>query len=417
LQLKLNRLAELIAKLGAAAGLVLFVALMIRFFVQLHEDPGRTADAKGQQFVQILIIAVTVVVVAVPEGLPLAVTLALAFATKRMAQANLLVRVLSSCETMANSTVVCTDKTGTLTQNEMTVVAGSVGVHCKFVRRLEENAQRSNANKNDDGEAEGQGGDDKRPTIRNDFAVDQDELSQVLSPRVRRLMNDSITINSTAFEGADEGGNVRFVGSKTETALLAFAKHYGWQDYREVREQADVVQVIPFSSERKAMGVVVRRAGGKGYRLFLKGASEVLARRCGKHIVVPQPGSESAEQDAGDDEGTVDTVDFDADDRSNIDRTIMFYAGQSLRTLALCTRDFPAGPWPPTQTESGDEMEYDDLASDLTLVAITAIEDPLRKGVVNAVGNCQKAGVAVKMVTGDNVLTARFVLARCFFSL
>jgi Ca2+-transporting ATPase len=91
-------------------------------------------------------IAVTVIVVAVPEGLPLAVTLALAFATKRMTKQNLLVRVLGACETMANATVVCTDKTGTLTQNVMSVVAGSVGVHGKFVHRLAENQARTNAN-------------------------------------------------------------------------------------------------------------------------------------------------------------------------------------------------------------------------------------------------------------------------------
>lgn len=112
LQIKLNNLAELIAKAGAAAGLLLFAALMIRFFVQLAQEPDRTANQKAQSFIQILIISVTLVVVAVPEGLPLAVTLALAFATKRMTKQNLLVRVLGSCETMANATVVCTDKTG-----------------------------------------------------------------------------------------------------------------------------------------------------------------------------------------------------------------------------------------------------------------------------------------------------------------
>lgn len=112
LQIKLNYLAELIAKLGGASGLLLFIVLMIRFFVQLKTNPDRSANDKAQSFIQILIIAVTLVVVAVPEGLPLAVTLALAFATKRMTKQNLLVRVLGSCETMANATVVCTDKTG-----------------------------------------------------------------------------------------------------------------------------------------------------------------------------------------------------------------------------------------------------------------------------------------------------------------
>ncbi len=137
LQSKLNRLADLIAWLGSAAGIILFTALMIRFFVHLAQEPDRSSNDKAQDFIQILIIAVTVVVVAVPEGLPLAVTLALAFATKRMTKMNLLVRLLGACETMANASVVCTDKTGTLTQNEMSVVAGSIGVNFKFADRLE----------------------------------------------------------------------------------------------------------------------------------------------------------------------------------------------------------------------------------------------------------------------------------------
>ncbi|KAG8943159.1 hypothetical protein FRC03_002640, partial [Tulasnella sp. 419] len=196
LQIKLNALAELIAKLGSLAGLILFSALMIRFFVNLKEKPNRTSNEKAMNFVEILIIAVTVIVVAVPEGLPLAVTLALAFATKRMTGQNLLVRVLSSCETMANASVVCTDKTGTLTQNVMTVVAGSVGVHCKFVKDLDQNATRSNV-----GDVEGEGGDNRRHT--SDFAVEMAELNKALNEPLRRLFNQAIAINSTAFEDKD----------------------------------------------------------------------------------------------------------------------------------------------------------------------------------------------------------------------
>ncbi|RDX57018.1 hypothetical protein OH76DRAFT_1491696, partial [Lentinus brumalis] len=137
LQLKLNNLAELIAKLGSAAGLILFTALMIRFFW--------TPSQWGIAFVQILIISVTLIIVAVPEGLPLAVTLALAFTTKRMRKENLLVRVPGSRETTANAPVTRTDKTGTSTQNDATVTAGWTGTHRKLVHRLEENMMRTNA--------------------------------------------------------------------------------------------------------------------------------------------------------------------------------------------------------------------------------------------------------------------------------
>ncbi|KAH9052974.1 calcium-translocating P-type ATPase [Lactarius deliciosus] len=361
LQLKLNALAETIAKLGSIAGGVLFAALLIRYFVQLgSNDPQRTSSEKGIAFVNILIISVTLVVVAVPEGLPLAVTLALAFATKRMTKENLLVRVLGSCETMANASVICTDKTGTLTQNEMTVVAGSVGVHAKFVRRLEENRGRT-------------GG----------------EVRNVLSHPLKDLFNAAIAINSTAFEDVDpDSGAPVFIGSKTETALLAFAKELGWPNYKDTRDSAVVIQMVPFSSDRKSMGCVVRLPDGS-HRLYIKGASEVLARKCTRHVVAYR---DSANKALGSNQ--VETMPIGEMEEDNISRTITFYASQALRTIALCYRDFPH--WPPPGTRLLDKNE-----------------DPLRLGVREAVANCGKAGVRVKMCTGDNVLTARSIAQQC----
>ncbi|EIW70907.1 hypothetical protein TREMEDRAFT_29328 [Tremella mesenterica DSM 1558] len=394
LQLKLNNLAELIAKAGGGAGLLLFIALMIRFFVQLSTDPDRSSNDKAQSFVQILIIAVTLVVVAVPEGLPLAVTLALAFATKRMTKQNLLVRVLGSCETMGHATVVCTDKTGTLTQNVMSVVAGSLGVHGKFVRNLSDNASRSNANESD-------------LPIREDFSFDMADFNTVASPQLQTTLNEAICINSTAFEDKDEDGKLDFVGSKTETALLRFAKELGWADYRKTRDDAEIVQMIPFSSELKAMGVVIKQ--DDHWRLYIKGASEILIKQTTSHIVV----SDSSPDHSPKPDQPISTIQFTPDTISNINKTIIFYASQSLRTLALCYRDFPCWPPPNSPDSPTDEVPYSLLARDLTLLAITGIEDPLRSGVREAVQQCQHAGVAIKMCTGDNVLTARSIANQC----
>ncbi|KAF5367569.1 hypothetical protein D9758_003794 [Tetrapyrgos nigripes] len=410
LQLKLNNLAELIAKLGSAAGLILFTALLIRFFVQLGtNDPVRTSSEKGIAFVNILIIAVTIIVVAVPEGLPLAVTLALSFATKRMTSENLLVRVLGSCETMANASVVCTDKTGTLTQNVMSVVAGSVGIHAKFVKNIKEHEGRTNANEPagvDPGTA-------PKPSRKHDkdFSLDQSELNSVLSPQLQALFNESIAVNSTAFEDRDPStGELVFVGSKTETALLTLAKELGWRDYRATRDELGnddlVVQMLPFSSERKAMGVVVKTPNGK-YRLHAKGAGEILSKRCTRHVVVGRPGESSQNG------GEVETQEMDELAADNISRTIIFYANQMLRTISLCYRDLES--WPPAGAELNEagEVAWDDLARDMTLIGITGIEDPLRDGVTDAVAKCHHAGVSVKMVTGDNVLTARSIATQC----
>ena len=343
-----------------------------------------------------------------------------------MTRERLLVRVLGSCETMANASVVCTDKTGTLTQNEMTVVAGSLGIHAKFVHRLEDNYTRSNAEEEEDGE-EGcdspkQKGTRKHP---DDFSLDETVLNNVLSPQLQSLLNAAIAINSTAFKDTDSAtGNSKFVGSNTEAALLLFASRLGWPDFKKVRDEAEVVQVFPFSSQRKAMGVVVKLGRGR-WRLYLKGASEILTKNCSRHVIVHK---NAGDRIRGDDIETAEITELDSD---NISRTIIFYANQTLRTIALCYRDFYS--WPPKRVEySVDEVcllpffspcpcsaytcvvrwlqiSYEDLAFNLTLIGIVGIEDPLRPGVREAVAKCHKAGVTIKMCTGDNVLTARSI--------
>jgi len=261
-----------------------------------------------------------------------------------MAKENLLVRVLGSCETMANASVICTDKTGTLTQNVMSVVAGSIGIHAKFVRKLEDNQARTNANDRSPRRSP----DSRIP--HNDFSIDQSNLNTILSPSLRSLCNEAITVNSTAFEDAEQDtGKLVFVGNKTETALLNFAKELGWPSYKETRDAAKIIQVIPFSSDRKAMGVVVKLA--HGYRFYIKGASEILTKLCKRHVVVHREGATA--YDARDD---VETAEIDDFSDENISRTIIFYANQTLRTIALCYRDFPSWPPPGIRVSAFDEV-------------------------------------------------------------
>ncbi|KAF9778981.1 hypothetical protein BJ322DRAFT_466634 [Thelephora terrestris] len=413
LQEKSNQLAQVISKIGCAAGLALFTALMIRFFVQLGTgEPARTANEKGIAFTQILIISVTLVVAAVPEGLPLAVTLALAFATKRMSADGLLVRIIGSCEIMANASVVCTDKTGILTQNVMTVVAGSIGVHGQFPQNFEDSKARTNAPDQDEDRdpsperdiTEAVDEPQVNPEHADDFWIDQSEISSILSPQLRQLFNQSIAINSTAFEDIDpKTKEVVFVGSKTEIALLQFAKDLGWENWKHTRDSAEIVHMIPFSSERKAMGVVIRVCSGH-YRLFLKGASEILTKMCTRHVVVSKDADQSQDPNS-----EIDTRAID----DNISRTVISHANQTLRTIALCYRDFSSWPPPGAKLQSADEAVYDDLFEDVILVAIIGIGDPLRPGVCDAVASCRRAGVTVKMCTGDNVLTACTIATQC----
>ncbi|KAK8098624.1 putative calcium P-type ATPase [Apiospora kogelbergensis] len=368
LQSKLNVIAEYIAKLGGAAGLLLFLVLFIKFLVALPHNPATPAE-KGQNFLNIFIVVVTIIVVAVPEGLPLAVTLALAFATTRMLRENNLVRHLKACEVMGNATTICSDKTGTLTQNKMLVVSGTVGTSHRF------------------------GGDSESST--NGPAAK--ELVTSLGKDAKDLLLKSITLNSTAFEG-DVDGVKTFIGSKTETALLTFAKeHLGMGPVSEERSNAKILQLIPFDSGRKCMGAVVQLANGKA-RLYVKGASEILLAKCAE--MLRDPSQDSAR------------IPLSEDNAETIRGLIDSYASRSLRTIGLVFRDFDK--WPPRNNRRTDgEVAFEDMFQRMTFLGMVGIQDPLREGVAEAVHSCQKAGVMVRMVTGDNKLTAQAIAKEC----
>jgi Ca2+-transporting ATPase len=371
---------------------------LIEFLARL---PGNTAsgEEKAQSFLRILITAITIIVVAVPEGLPLAVTLSLAFATKKMTRENNLVRHLQSCETMGNATVICSDKTGTLTQNVMTVVAGSLGSggisfsdKTFLPRPTETGVSDSNGiSITDDSTGE-------KPVMAGKQQVTRSELASRLSPEVRGLIKDSVAINTTAFEG-EENGQPIFIGTKTETALLDWARQsFGLGPLATERAQYTVVQVIPFNSRRKCMGSVIRLPNNK-HRVLVKGAPEVVLDQCSTAVADPmQPLSPSPLQPS---------------DKTEISNTVSQYASLSLRTLALAYRDLDT--WPPSETEgAGHSEDYANmLFQNMTWLGVVAIQDPVREGVPAAVRDCRRASVAVKMVTGDKVETARAIAREC----
>ncbi|KAJ5291283.1 ATPase P-type K/Mg/Cd/Cu/Zn/Na/Ca/Na/H-transporter [Penicillium angulare] len=375
LQTKLNKLAELIAKLGLASGLLLFVVLFIKFLVRLKDIDGG-ADVKGQDFLQIFIVAVTIVVVAVPEGLPLAVTLALAFATTRMIKDNNLVRFLKACETMGNATTICSDKTGTLTENKMTAVAATLGTTSRF------------------------GDKGASPSSEQSGDVSAAEFAATLSPSVKDLLLKSIVLNSTAFEGEQEGVKT-FIGSKTETALLTFAReHLGMGPPSEARENTKLAQMYPFDSGRKCMAVVVPLGNGK-YRMLVKGAAEILMNKSTR--IIRDPTDELSD------------VPITEENRNTLDTIMTNYTSRSLRCIALVYRDFDQ--WPPrgaaTQENDRNMAEFESVFKDMSIFGLFGIQDPVRAGVAEAVHTCQRAGVFVRMVTGDNINTAKAIAQEC----
>ncbi|KAI9501859.1 hypothetical protein BX070DRAFT_193917, partial [Coemansia spiralis] len=373
LQVKLNGMAELIAKLGGAAGLLMFLVLIIKYAVQLgRHDTSRNATTVADNIVRIIISAVTVIVVAVPEGLPLAVTLALAVATVRMLKDNCLVRLLASCETMGNATTICSDKTGTLTQNRMTVVAGCIGDQYQFSSDYSED---------------------------EDLIVPTAELREEAPLAILNLCHDAIATRSQSALNISKAD--KFTGSKTETAMLSWSETLGAADYSQLRDKDvdEYVQVWPFSSERKSMSTLVkirRREDGKEvWRLYVKGAPEVVIEDC-RWIV---------------DVDAIPVLPLDEETLRDLRHTVSDYASRALRTIAVAYRDFDTFDQAQVaQVESDAEWREE---AGLVCLGIFAIEDPLREGVTDAVRMCQNAGIVVRMVTGDNMLTARAIATQC----
>ncbi|KAI7847434.1 hypothetical protein BDC45DRAFT_575837 [Circinella umbellata] len=370
LQVKLDVLAEQIAKFGIGASLTMLITLTIKYFVTHIHDPnqGGIADI-ASTMVNIVIQTITIIVVAVPEGLPMAVTMALAFATTQMLKDNNLVRVLAACETMGNATTICTDKTGTLTQNQMTVIKGMFGL--------------------------------KRFTDPGEI---QQWMEQV-DGKIIQLVVEGVSVNSTAYEdintntsttpmnqrNGNENNNVKktFLGSKTEIALLLLARTLGG-DYVTIRRHAHIAKLYPFASKKKTMTTVIK-VNENCYRGYIKGASEIVLRSCTQYV-----------------NAKGDTVELDKKTRQQWERIIDIDASESLRTIALAYIDMDQEEYHIKCENENDELENAEEfpLENLVLIGLVAIEDPLRSNVVESVAAFRRAGVFVRMVTGDNLKTA-----------
>ncbi|ETN42746.1 calcium-translocating P-type ATPase, PMCA-type [Cyphellophora europaea CBS 101466] len=383
LQQKLGSLAKYILLFGALFGVLFFFILLVRFLVRLDSIEGGPR-AKGEEFLELFMLSVTMVVIGVPEGLALAVTLALAFATTRMLKDNNLVRLLRSCEIMGNATTICSDKTGTLTQNKMTVVSCRVGLNQDY----EDLEQLGPAD-----------GNDPTAPVYDRTAVQPMALISSLGDAVRELLNASIYMNTTATDkGTDK---MELQGSSTEKALVQFAAdRFGLQELTAARNSMETVHLFPFQSTQKSMAAIVELPNGK-FRMFAKGAAEIVLSRC----------TNTLEQSAS-------GLSVTALDQSSVEllhEHISRLAHRSLRVLALSYRDFDSWP-PPHETSTPgttDHLRLDHIFQDMTLASIVGLRDPLRPDVIDSVRQCQKAGVFVRMVTGDNPSTAISIAKDC----
>lgn len=385
LQAKLGRFGKQLITFGAIAGSIFFLVLLIRWLANLDDLADMGPSEKAEAFFEILILAVTVVVITVPEGLALNVTVALAFATKRMLKDNNLVRLIRSCEIMGNATTICSDKTGTLTQNKMTVVAGRVGLEGSF---------------DDTDLPEDEQGDMVVNPLSGKMPSSM-RLITSLSNEVKELIRDSAALNSTAFESDDASSSATFVGMSTETALLKFARdHLGMGKVREERANTPIITMLPFDSSRKWMAVLIKLHNGK-YRLLVKGAAEIVFEYCAYAVSDPT--------------WKLQTDHIANATREEYKKTIQSYANKMLRPVALSYKDFTAAEvfLNPEDEDEPDSINLEWLASGMILIGVFGIRDPLRPEVMASVRQCQDAGVFVRMVTGDNFLTAKAIASEC----
>uniref|UniRef100_A0A8C8LNN8 Calcium-transporting ATPase n=1 Tax=Oncorhynchus tshawytscha TaxID=74940 RepID=A0A8C8LNN8_ONCTS len=360
LQGKLTKLAVQIGKAGLVMSAITVIILVLYFAVDnfvLQKRPWLTecTPIYVQYFVKFFIIGVTVLVVAVPEGLPLAVTISLAYSVKKMMKDNNLVRHLDACETMGNATAICSDKTGTLTTNRMTAVACYVGdVHYKEIP--------------DPG---------------------------ALTAKSLDILVNAISLNSAyttkILPATKEGGLPMQVGNKTECGLLGLVLDLK-RDYQPIRNQIPeekLYKVYTFNSARKSMSTVIKLSDGS-FRMYSKGASEIVLKKCTK--ILNQEGEPRVFRPRDKDE--------------MVKKVIEPMACDGLRTICVAYRDFPADPEPLWDNEN-------DILNELTAVCVVGIEDPVRPEVPDAIIRCQRAGITVRMVTGDNINTARAIAIKC----
>lgn len=323
---QLNTLASFITKASYVIAAIIFVA---RTVIYLTDHPVLDWLSFGSYLLSTAMIAVTVIVVAVPEGLPMSVTLSLAMSMKRMLANNNLVRKMHACETMGAATVICTDKTGTLTQNQMRVSEAAF-----------------------------------------DYASDSN---------IKEIIAEGIAANSTAH--LDEGANgVKVLGNPTEGALLLWLADQG-VDYAELRNRAHVVEQLTFSTERKYMATVVDSPLLNHRVVYVKGAPEYVMNFCSQMVtaqgLVPMESS-----------------------RPGVEAKLLQYQNQAMRTLGFAYA--LVGPDEP-YFMAGHLSPH----IHLTFLGVTAIADPVRKEVPEAVAECLNAGIKVKIVTGDTPATAR----------
>ena len=429
LEYKLERIAELIGYFGIGAGIVTLIALMIRFGISFSEeikDYDEASDTEGiitsilfnfpylendetlmnhvdndltdprlgvaKQILDIIILCVSIIVVAIPEGLPLAVTLSLAFSIKKMMDYNNLVRKMHACETMGGANYICTDKTGTLTKNEMSVFKVLTGAWTKdLALNIEkEEVGKLDAKRNDPNEV---------VQIREDHNTlfSNDKYWDIL--KVAIALNVDCSIKKLDRPNINGDTEICETKNKTDKAFIDFLYRFKSPISTEKEKylsNEDSFKQFPFDSKRKRMTTFIKSKDfPTGYRLFSKGGGENARVFCNFYL----------DPDSSDKKGMDDSISM------KIKESIEEFNKDKLRSLYIAYKDITKEEYENCEKPQKNNKLIDEY--DLIFLAVFGIKDSLRDGVKEAVRKCHEASVNVVMVTGDNIVTATAIAKDC----
>ena len=388
LEIKLNVIADAIGYFGLGAAVITFIALGIQLIIEYIKTDSMNFSEIFNKILRILILCVSIIVVAIPEGLPLAVTLSLAFSIKKLMDMNNLVRKMHACETMGGANYLCTDKTGTLTKNEIFVVSVVTNDNViKINTNIEENNKKSNLNIKDDSE--------KKP--RSDFKeiIENEKYWEILKTSIalnvdcvtKQLPNKDINGDLETYEAKN----------KTDKAFIEFLYQFKTPINNETKKyiSENNYKKLAFDSKKKRMSIMIKHETfPTGYRLFTKGGAENAIFYCTKYI----------------NENTGEISNLDENTKNYIKTEINNMNKKSMRSLYLCYKDI-------TENEYNAGFENPDNVSidqkDLIFISIFGLRDSLRPEARQAVSKCHEANVNVIMITGDNIITATSIAKEC----
>jgi cation-transporting ATPase F len=326
---------------------------------------------RGQSPVEMFMASVALAVAAIPEGLPAAVTITLAIGVARMAKRRAIIRKLPAVETLGSTTVICSDKTGTLTENQMTVTAIVAGGEPFNVTGVGYSPQGEVLAKGDNVDPAPENG---QPETRFSVAGLHGRVALLECLRAGMLCNDTLLVQVE--------GRWDIQGDPTEGSLIVAAAKAGL-DANVLREELPRVDAIPFESEYQYMATLHEQGLGRPRLVYVKGAVESILQRCTESL------------DAAGHSHPLDKV--------SVHAQVATLASRGLRVLAFARGQLP----PDTVTVS-----HADVASDLTFLGLQAMIDPPRVEAIAAVRACQMAGMRVKMITGDHALTAAAIASQ-----